>query len=154
MRATVISAALAFGATQVACGAGDDTTGESAAGRTREPPAQTNETAPSAPRGADGVITLSADEAELTATLLEGEAAQDFLSLLPLELTLSDYRKTEKVGDLPRRLSTEGAPEGHDPRRGDIAYSAPWGNLAIFYRDFGYSHGLVKLGSLESGIGR
>jgi hypothetical protein len=35
---------------------------------------------------------------------------------------------------------------------GDIAYYAPWGNLAIFYRDFGYSSGLVKLGRLDSGV--
>ncbi|WKB54414.1 cyclophilin-like fold protein [Eleftheria terrae] len=26
---------------------------------------------------------------------------------------------------------------------------APWGNLAIFYRDFDYSRGLVKLGRTE-----
>lgn len=25
-----------------------------------------------------------------------------------------------------------------------ITYYAPWGNLAIFYRDFGYSAGLVN----------
>jgi hypothetical protein len=35
---------------------------------------------------------------------------------------------------------------------GDITYYAPWGNLAIFYRDFGYSSGLVSLGRIESGI--
>jgi hypothetical protein len=35
---------------------------------------------------------------------------------------------------------------------GDIAYYAPWGNLAIFYKDFGYSRGLVKLGRLDSSI--
>jgi hypothetical protein len=56
------------------------------------------------------------------------------------------------VSDLPRRLSTAGAPEGADPDVGDIAYYAPWGNLAIFYRDFGYSSGLVKLASIDSGI--
>jgi hypothetical protein len=35
---------------------------------------------------------------------------------------------------------------------GDIAYYAPWGSLAIFYKDFGYSNGLVKLGRIDSGI--
>jgi hypothetical protein len=35
---------------------------------------------------------------------------------------------------------------------GDIAYYAPWGNLAIFIKDFGYSRGLVKLGCIESGL--
>ena len=50
------------------------------------------------------------------------------------------------------RLSTTGAAHGVDPDGRDIAYYAPWGNLAIFYRDFGYSSGLVKLGSIDSGI--
>ena len=35
---------------------------------------------------------------------------------------------------------------------GDITYYAPWGNLAIFYKDAGYARGLVKLGRLDSGI--
>ena len=35
---------------------------------------------------------------------------------------------------------------------GDIAYYSPWGNLAIFYKDFGYSEGLVRLGRIDSGV--
>jgi hypothetical protein len=97
-------------------------------------------------------VTLSLDGAEIQATLVAGETAQDFLSLLPLTLTLTDYQQTEKVSDLPRRLTTTGAPEGHDPKVGDITYYAPWGNLAIFYEDFGHSPGLVKLGRITSGL--
>jgi len=52
-------------------------------------------------------------------------AVRDFAALLPLELTLSDYNQTEKIADLPKRLSTEGAPDGIDPEIGDIAYYAP-----------------------------
>jgi hypothetical protein len=74
------------------------------------------------------------------------------VSLLPLSLTLKDYAATEKVSDLSKKLSTEGAPPGIDPSIGDIAYYAPWGNLAVFYRDFGYSNGLIKLGTIDSGI--
>ena len=37
-----------------------------------------------------------------------------------------------------------------DPSVGDITYYPPWGNVAFFYRDFGYSRGLVKLGRLDS----
>jgi hypothetical protein len=76
----------------------------------------------------------------------------DFVSLLPLSLTLRDYPGTEKVSDLPRRLSTDGTPPGMDPEVGDIAFYAPWGNLAIFNRDFEYSRRLVKLGHIEPGI--
>jgi hypothetical protein len=88
----------------------------------------------------------------LRATMLDSETTRDFISLLPLTLTLSDYAQTEKVSDLPRRLSTADAPDGVDPDVGDIAYHAPWGNLAIYYRDFGYSSRLVKLGSIDSGV--
>lgn len=97
-------------------------------------------------------ITLSFNDTELNATLVDSETTREFVSLLPLELTLSDFRETEKISDLPRRLPTAGAPEGHDPEVGDIAYYAPWGNLAIFYRDFDYSPGLVRLGRIDSGI--
>jgi hypothetical protein len=72
----------------------------------------------------------------------------------PLALTLNDYNATEKVSDLPRRLSTKEVPPGFDPSIGDIAYYAPRGNLAIFYKDFGYSSGLVKLGTIDSGLDR
>jgi hypothetical protein len=41
---------------------------------------------------------------------------------------------------------------GEDAAVGDITYYAPWGNLAIFYQGSGYANGLVKLGSIESGV--
>lgn len=94
-------------------------------------------------------IRLVAGDRTFNATLADSAAARDFASLLPLELTLRDYNRTEKIADLPKRLSTEGVPDGIDPETGDIAYYAPWGNLAIFYRDFGYSRGLVRLGKIE-----
>lgn len=97
-------------------------------------------------------IRIVAGEQSFTATLEDNAAARDFAAMLPLELTLSDYNRTEKVADLPTRLSTEGTPDGIDPEIGDLTYYAPWGNLAIFYKDFGYSRGLVRLGRLESGI--
>src|SRR5947208_4596122 len=53
---------------------------------------------------------------------------------------------------LPKKLSTHDAPAGVDPSRGDIACYAPWGNLAIFYKDFQYSRGLVKLGRIDSTV--
>lgn len=88
----------------------------------------------------------------LTATLADNATARDFATLLPLELTLKDYAQVEKVSDLPRRLSTEGAPKGLDPAVGDLTYYAPWGNLAIFYRDFRYAEGLVALARLDDGV--
>lgn len=97
-------------------------------------------------------IKLLVNGEALDATMEDHAAARDFLALLPLDLKLRDYNSTEKISDLPSRLSTEGTPSGVDPEVGDITYYAPWGNLAIFYRDFGYSKGLVRLGHIESGI--
>lgn len=35
---------------------------------------------------------------------------------------------------------------------GYLTLFAPWGNLAIFYRDFRYSEGLVSIGRVTHGI--
>lgn len=84
--------------------------------------------------------------------MLDNATARDFVSQLPLILSFSDYASTEKVSDLPRSLSPEGAPEGYDPSVGDITLYAPWGNLAIFYKDYGYASGLVPMGRIDFGI--
>jgi hypothetical protein len=97
-------------------------------------------------------IQIDFGNTRLTATLEDTAASRDFASLLPLTLTLEDYNRAEKISDLPKKLSIQGAPAGVDPSRGDIAYYAPWGNLAIFYRDSPYSRGLVKLGRIDSRI--
>ena len=96
-------------------------------------------------------IRMDVDGTRITATLDDNATSKDFASLLPLTLSLDDYNGTEKISDLPKKLTTRGAAEGVDPAAGDIAYYARWGNLAIFYKDFEYSRGLVKLGAIESG---
>lgn len=97
-------------------------------------------------------IRIKVGKEVLIATMLNTETSRDFISMLPLPLRLKDYSGTEKISDLPRRLSTKDAPSGYDPSVGDIAYYSPWGNMAIFYKDFSYSKGLIKLGSLDGGI--
>ena len=97
-------------------------------------------------------IRIKLQEKVITATLADNPTSRVFVSLLPLDLTLEDYAATEKISYLPRKLSTEGAPPGSDPDVGDIAYYAPWGNLAVFYKDFGYSSGLIKVGKIDSGL--
>jgi hypothetical protein len=97
-------------------------------------------------------IRLTVNGKPMSATLLDNATARDFLALLPTTLTLEDYAQTEKISYLPRKLSAADAPAGSDPSVGDITYYAPWGNLAIFYKDFGYSTGLIQLGRIDSGI--
>lgn len=97
-------------------------------------------------------IKLTFNNQEVIVKMYDNPTSRDFLTQLPLTLTLEDYTRTEKITYLPQKLSTEKAPSGIDPAVGDFTYYAPWGNLAIFYNDFGYSSGLVLLGKIESGI--
>ena len=97
-------------------------------------------------------IRLTINGQSTTATLEDNPTARDFLSILPLTLTLEDYASTEKIAYPPRKLSTQGAPAGIDPEVGDITYYAPWGNLALFYKDFGFSSGLIRLGRFDNGV--
>lgn len=97
-------------------------------------------------------VRLAFDGKQAIVKLQGNPSSRDLLSQLPLKLTLEDHAGTEKIAYLPKKLSTEGAPPGLDPSVGDITYYAPWGNLAIFYEDFGYAKGLVPLGKVESGL--
>jgi hypothetical protein len=95
-------------------------------------------------------LGLTVGSQVLTATLYDNATTRDFIALLPLTLTLQDYAGMEKVSDLPAQLSTQDAPAGHEPTVGDLTYFAPWGNLALFYRDFRYASGLVAFGRLDT----
>jgi hypothetical protein len=97
-------------------------------------------------------VSIKIQDKVITATLVDNATSGDFVSLPAISLTLEDYAATEKISNMQRRLSTEGAPAGSDPSIGDIAYYSPWGNQAIFYRDFRYSSGLIKMGKIDSGI--
>lgn len=97
-------------------------------------------------------IRITMNGKEITATLLDSPTARDFVSLLPLKVKLEDYGDTEKISYLPRKLSTQAAPSGSEPIAGDVSYYAPWGNLAIFRKDFRYSNGLINLGKIDTGF--
>ena len=97
-------------------------------------------------------IRMDVEGMPLIVNLDDTEAARDFVSLLPLTLTLEDYASTEKIADLPRKLSTTGAPAGTAAAPGDLSYYAPWGNLALFFKPFRYSDGLIRLGTIDSGV--
>lgn len=87
---------------------------------------------------------------EMTATLYDNPAARDFYSMLPLDLTISDFAHNEKIAHLPRKLTEEGRGPFSNERPYDLCYYIPWGNLAMFYDD--YEHpGLLRLGRFDAG---
>jgi hypothetical protein len=77
-------------------------------------------------------LKITIDEKVISATLNDNPTTRDFISQLPLTLILTDYNSTEKISDLPKKLSTKDAPAGFDPSVGDITYYAPWGEPCCF----------------------
>ncbi|WUO58048.1 cyclophilin-like fold protein [Streptomyces sp. NBC_00280] len=109
----------------------------------------------SADRNTAMAIRVTIDGRPVDATLNDSPAARDFAGLLPLTLDLEDFHQTERIADLPRRLTTSGAPDPAVPRVGDLAYYAPWGNLALYYRDGdSASADLLILGHIDADAGR
>lgn len=100
-------------------------------------------------------IQLAKSHEKITASLADNQTARDFYNQLPLIMKLEDYADSEKIGrGIPKKLSIADSPKGYAGNRGDLAYYAPWGNLAVFYTDshVGYANGLVYLGKITSGL--
>ncbi len=86
----------------------------------------------------------------ITATLEDNSAARDFFSRLPLEVTLEDYNNgTEKIFYPDPELNLDDTPRGCAPTAGDITIYEPWGNVAIFCRDWSESNSLIKIGHID-----
>lgn len=85
-------------------------------------------------------------------TLYDNATARDFAALLPLSLTMEDYDTIERVATLPRKLTTQGAPDGMAPVAGELTHYAPWGNLAIFLKGRSYARSLLPLGKVDEGM--
>ncbi|MBW5397675.1 cyclophilin-like fold protein [Brachyspira pilosicoli] len=95
-------------------------------------------------------IKLTFEGNEIYALINNSKAGNDFLSLLPLNVKAEDFNSTEKIFYLSKKLNIEDEPDGINPKAGDITYYAPWGNIAIFYKDFRYSNNLIYLGKFEN----
>lgn len=100
-------------------------------------------------------IAITVGNRTITATMEDNAAGRDFLSRLPLEVTLNDYNNTtEKIFYPDPALTTEGVTRGCAPTPGDITIYAPWGNVAIFCKGWSHSNDLIKIGRIDGdGIG-
>ena len=79
----------------------------------------------------------------------DNASAQDLLSRLPLEVTMNDFGDTEKIFYSKPALTTEGVSGGCAPVPGDITIYVPWGNVAIFRKNWSYSKDLIKIGHID-----
>ena len=134
----------------LSAGGGDDEDGDQPAGApetsTPSPATDDQQTGP-----ADGMpIRITFGDTELTARLDDNATARDLAAQLPLTLTFRDHNNVEKTAPLPRELSLEGAPDGHDPAAGDIGYWAPGGDLVFYYdSDAPFFNGIVRIGEFD-----
>lgn len=90
---------------------------------------------------------------ELKATLVDSPTTRDFISLLPLKLTMQDLFGREKFGHLPRGLA-EGGKRVRAYDVGDVIYWSPGPDVAIYYRDDAEPippPGIIVIGKIESG---
>src|SRR5271167_173294 len=74
----------------------------------------------------------------LTATVADNATARDFVSVLPLSVSMKDLFGREKYGDLRKALSENG-PRKNTYEVGEIAYWSPDHQFAVYYRQDGES---------------
>jgi hypothetical protein len=99
-------------------------------------------------------IRLTVNDKTFTAKVIDSPTARDFISQLPLTLTMTDLFKREKFGQLPRAIS-EGGKRTHAYALGDIAYWSPGPDLAIYYNHDGErvpDPGIIIIGKISTGL--
>jgi hypothetical protein len=131
---------------------------ESAPTSSPEARVSTSPTEPSIdPRMGQMRVRFTVNDAEIVVRIADNPTSRDFVSMLPLTLTFRDFNAMEKIGDLPRRLNTEGS-TGSAPANGDLICFVPWGNLGFFYnaarRDVSFDDRVIPIGTIESGYDR
>ncbi|MFN8683926.1 cyclophilin-like fold protein [Paracoccus sp. P2] len=102
-------------------------------------------------QGSAARIRLAFADQDFTATLEDNPSARDLVSMLPLDLTITDYSTNEKIAYLPRKLTGDGRTGFGNEAVGDLCYFAPWGNLAMFHGPYRWGRGLIRLGRLDEG---
>ena len=121
---------------------------QSANSQTTELPSINIET----PDAGEKKLKLTINEQEIDVTLYDTPVANALYDRLPLKLNFEDFNGIEKIAYMDNELPIEGEPDEFDPDVGDLCLYAPWGNLSIFYKDFGNSNGLISLGHIDSGM--
>lgn len=81
----------------------------------------------------------------------DNPTVRDFLSLLPLTMTLEEFAGREKIGYFSRKLTVKGS-KGSDPEDGDLIYFVPWGNLGFYYNasGIGYADQTIHIGKYRA----
>lgn len=138
-----------------ACGGEEEDADQTAGAPDSGPSLPNSQSGPSGEHASAGArrIRITFDDTGLTGWLDDNATARDLAAQLPLRLTFRDHNGVEKTAPLPRELSIEGAPEGHDPVAGEIGYWAPDGDLVFYYdSDAPFFNGIVRIGEVDGAM--
>ena len=98
-------------------------------------------------------IRISIADKVVTATVADNATARDFVSVLPLKVSMKDLFGREKYANLPKALSENG-PRTTSYEVGDIAYWSPAHDVAIYYKQGGESipsPGIIPIAKIDAG---
>ena len=101
----------------------------------------------------DVKIRIKVADKVILATVADNETARDFVSVLPLQMSMNDLFGREKYGDLPKALSEKG-PRQKRYEVGDVAYWSPDRQFAIYYHQDGESipsPGIIPIARIDAG---
>jgi hypothetical protein len=99
-------------------------------------------------------IRISIADKVVIATVADNATARDFVSVLPLSVSMKDLFGREKYGDLPKALSENG-PRKNTYEVGEIAYWSPVHQFAIYYHQDGESipsPGVIPIAKIDAGV--
>lgn len=95
-------------------------------------------------------ISIQANGNTMIFNLIDSQAAKELYAQLPLSIDVENYSSNEKIFYPPKKLDTANTPLA-DAKPGTLAYYAPWGDVVMFYGNFGSASGLYELGYAISG---
>ena len=96
-------------------------------------------------------IQVSGEDQTILFELNDSAGAESLYEQLPLTILIEDYGGNEKIFYPPQKLETEDTPLTEGGGAGGLAYFEPWGNVVMYYGDFGPYSGLYELGKAVSG---
>jgi hypothetical protein len=99
-------------------------------------------------------IRISIADKVVIAIVADNTTARDFVSVLPLSMSMKDLFGREKYGDLPKALSENG-PRKNTYEVGEIAYWSPDYQFAVYYNQDGESipsPGVILIAKIDAGV--
>ncbi|WP_339234121.1 cyclophilin-like fold protein [Paenibacillus sp. FSL R5-0517] len=96
-------------------------------------------------------LTIRVNNHTFQATIEDNQTAREFISLLPMTVTLKDHLSNEKFFDLSSGLTTNPSNPGRINTGDLMLYGSR--TLVLFYDSFNTSYSYTRIGSIEDSAG-